>query len=100
MTGPFLLTVTDVARLLGKAAVTVRGWERKGLIVYPRDSGGDRKFTVNDTRDVIEFSYRTGRINSYRYDIACATLTLLATVEKLNEDRIDRSPWFRQNRSS
>ncbi len=45
----FAFTITDAGRFLGKSPVTLRGWERSGLVALPRDvEGGDRKFTATD----------------------------------------------------
>ena len=79
--GPFHFTVTDLARFLGKAAVTIRGWERKGLVTLPRDSGGDRKLTVDEVRDVAKIAFHHKRITRHRLDMIEAACTLLSLIE-------------------
>lgn len=81
----FTFTVTDLARFLGKSAVTLRGWERKGLIDFPRDSGGDRKFSIDEVRRVANKAYELGRINLYRLQIIEATVTMLKVIERENK---------------
>lgn len=81
---PFIFTVTDLARFLGKAAVTVRGWERKGLIELPRDSGGDRKLTVDEVREVAKIAFHLDRITRHRLDMIEASCTLLSLIEGEN----------------
>lgn len=77
----FIFTVTDLAIFLGKSAVTIRGWERQGLVDLPRDSGGDRKLTLNDVRKVATFARDAGRITEHRRRIVEASCTLLELVE-------------------
>lgn len=82
---PFIFTVTDLARFLGKSAVTIRTWERQGKVELPRDSGDNRKLTVKDVRQVANIAYELKRINRCRLDMIEATLTMLALVERENE---------------
>jgi len=80
----FYFTVTDLARFLGKSAVTLRGWERQGLVVLPRDSGGDRKLALDDVRRVANTAYELGRINLNRLQLVEASVTMLSMIEKEN----------------
>lgn len=80
----FVFTVTDAARFIGKSPVTLRGWERQGLVKLPRDAGGDRRFEVNDVRKVAQVAYRLRRIPKSRLRMVEATLTLLDLLEKEN----------------
>lgn len=80
----FTFTVTDLARLLGKSPVTLRHWERQGLIVFPRDSGGDRKLTVQEIRHVAGLAKTLGRITEDRARLVEAAMTMLEIVEKEN----------------
>jgi predicted site-specific integrase-resolvase len=84
MTGKFLFTITDVARFLGKSPVTLRGWERKGLISFPRDSGGDRKFTLAEVRNVATSAKEMKRISKDRLKLVEASVTMLELIEKEN----------------
>ena len=56
MGGKFIFTVTDLARFLDKSPVTLRSWEKKGLLSFPRDASGDRKFTTFDIRETAQKS--------------------------------------------
>lgn len=80
----FTFTITDVARFLGKSAVTLRGWERQGLITFPRD-GADRKFTIDDVRATAKIAAELGRVHQARLELIEASLTLLRYIEMENE---------------
>lgn len=84
MKDPFTFTVTDVARFLGKSAVTMRQWERQGLVSFPRDSGGDRKLSAAEVRAVARVARDLGRITEHRLQIVEATVTLLNIIEGEN----------------
>lgn len=86
MTDPdrFHFTVTDLARFLGKAAVTIRGWERQGLISLPRDPGGDRKLTAEDVRAAARTARDLGRISDHRLQLVEASVTMIGLVEREN----------------
>lgn len=45
-----LLTTSDAARVLGRAADTVRFYERTGRLKAQRTPGGQRLFKVKDVR--------------------------------------------------
>lgn len=81
---PFIFTVTDLARFLGKSAVTIRGWEGKGLIDVPRDSGDNRKLTVDEIREVAKIAFHLKRINRHRLDMVEAACTMLSLIEGEN----------------
>jgi predicted site-specific integrase-resolvase len=80
----FHFTVTDLARFLGKSAVTIRGWERQGLISLPRDPNGDRRFAPDDVRVAAKRAHELGRINLKRLHLVEAAVTLLTTIEGEN----------------
>jgi hypothetical protein len=80
----FIFTVTDLARFLGKSPVTLRGWDRQGLVQLPRDKGGDRKLGLEDVRTVTQVAYDLNRINKYRWQLINATLTMLMVIEREN----------------
>jgi predicted site-specific integrase-resolvase len=82
---PFIFTVTDLARFLGKSAVTIRTWERQGKIELPRDSGDNRKLTVDEVRKVAKIAFHLKRINRYRLDMIEAACTMLTLIERENE---------------
>lgn len=82
---PFIFTVTDLARFLGKSAVTIRTWERQGKIQLPRDSGENRKLTVDDLREVAKIAFHLKRINRYRLNMIEASCTMLTLIERENK---------------
>lgn len=82
---PFIFTVTDLARFLGKSAVTLRGWEKQELITLPRDSGGERKLTVDEVREVAKTAFHLNRITRRRLDMVEAVCTMLSLIEGENK---------------
>ncbi len=81
---PFTFTVTDLARFLGKSPVTLRHWERQGLLAFPRDSGGDRKLTLDQVRQTARIARDLGRISERRLNLVEAAVTILEVVENEN----------------
>jgi DNA-binding transcriptional MerR regulator len=77
----FIFTVTDLARFLGKSAVTIRGWEKRGLIELPRDSGGDRKLTLEDVRGTARIARGLSRITERRLELVEAVCTMMSYLE-------------------
>jgi excisionase family DNA binding protein len=49
----FEFTVTEAARLLGKSPVTLRKWERQGVVHFRR-IGNDRRLDTTELRALIE----------------------------------------------
>ena len=98
----FSFTVTDLARFLGKSPVTLRHWERQGLVVFPRDPNGDRRLTTDEVRHMARIANKLGRVTTERVNLVEATVTLLQMVEEANsaEDRTRRSTKLRQNGAS
>lgn len=82
---PFYFTISDLARFLGKSPVTLRGWERRGLISVPRDTNNDRKLTTKDIRVIALRAWDLKRITDQRLQIIGATLTLLEIIERENK---------------
>lgn len=82
---PFIFTVTDLARFLGKSAVTIRTWERQGKIELPRDTGDNRKLTVDEVRKVAKIAFHLKRINRNRLDMIEAACTMLILIERENK---------------
>ncbi len=81
----FTFTITDAARFLGKSPVTLRGWERKNLVRFPRESeGGDRRFTTDDIRALAYHANTLKRITQSRLELVLAAVTLLEYVEREN----------------
>lgn len=77
----FHFTITDVAGILGKSTGTLRGWERRGEITYPR-FGTDRRFFNEDIREVAIFAAKKGRISNRRRRLIETTMTLLEQLEE------------------
>lgn len=95
----FSFTVTDLARFLGKSPVTLRHWERQGLVNFPRDGNGDRRLSVNQVRHMARIAKTLGRISEARLNMVEATVYLLEQIEKTNafENRDRWSPKLGQN---
>jgi hypothetical protein len=91
----FSFTISDLARFLGKSSVTLRGWERNGLIRYPRNGRNDRRFALDDLRAIARHPTVLERVSQDRIRIFEATITLLEIVE--NEDRNPRSARSRED---
>lgn len=91
----FSFTISDAARFLGKSPVTLRGWERNGLIQYPRNGRNDRRFELNDLRTLACHPTVLERVPQDRIRILEAAVTLLEIVE--NENRNSRIAWRRED---
>ena len=84
MTGKFSFTVTDLARFLGKSPVTLRSWERQGLLSFPRDPSGDRKFSTTDIREAANKARSLKRISNKRLQYIETCVTMLEIIEREN----------------
>ena len=80
----FVFTITDLGRFLGKSPVTLRGWEKNGIIKFPRSDSGDRKFTAADISKIAQIAYEKKRISLARRDLVKAAITLIELVERSN----------------
>ncbi len=98
----FSFTVTDLARFLGKSPVTLRHWERQGLVNFPRDGNGDRRLTVEEVRQMARIAKTLGRIGEARLNLVEATVYMLEQIEKTNavENSTRWSARLRQNGAS
>lgn len=81
----FSFTISDLGRFLGKSPVTLRGWERQGLISFPRNGRGDRRFSLESLRHTLSSPVVRERVSEPRLRLTEAALTLLELIE--NEDR-------------
>ena len=90
-TDRFHFTVTDLGRLLGKSPVTLRKWERDGLITVPRDSKGDRSVTVDDVRALAAKAQELGRISGFRLGMVRTVCFALEVIERENRNVRKRS---------
>lgn len=83
MNSKFSFTITDAARFLKKSPVTLRKWERQGIISYPRyHDTGDRRFNLDELRILANQAFSLGRIGSDRLDLIISAITLLKAIEK------------------
>jgi hypothetical protein len=87
MVPKFTFTITDLARLLGKSPVTLRGWERQKLLKFPRDSGGDRKLTCEEIVEATVKARKLERINDTRMRLIIGAMGTFQFIETINEDR-------------
>lgn len=62
----FRFTIADLGVFLNKSPVTLRAWERKGLIEIPRE-GPKRLMGVEDVRRIAEIALAHGRISKERW---------------------------------
>lgn len=79
---PFSFTISDLARFLGKSPVTIRGWEKRGLVSIPRDPSGDRKLNTADIHDLAVRANELGRIDDKRLRLIGSALTILELIEQ------------------
>lgn len=77
----FSFTITDAARFLGKSPVTLRKWERDGLVNYSR-VGTDRRLDCNAMRSLAQRAYALGRLSEKRLRTIESTLFLLEIIEE------------------
>ena len=77
----FEFTVTDAAIFLGKSPVTLRQWERKGVVSFPR-LGADRRLTIADMRSLSDRALELGRIEEGRHRMIETTLNMLLFMEE------------------
>ena len=82
----FTFTISDAARFLGKSPVTLRQWERKGLVSFPRaPEGNDRQFTCGQIRDLAYKAHELGRISKFRLHSVIAAVQGLEYIERENQ---------------
>lgn len=82
MTRRLDLRITDIAPILGKAPVTLRGWEREGFIKFRRNSKGDRRINIDELLEITKRAHRAGRIDDTRRDIITAVVSLIKVMER------------------
>lgn len=80
----FTWSITDAARLLGKAPVTLRKWEYDGFYTFPRNHRNDRSLTSDTMLDLARKAYEARRINTRRYDLIRHVLAYTQTIEEDN----------------
>jgi len=71
--------------MLGKAPVTLRGWEAKGFIKIPHEASGDRKLTTDQVRKIVKVADQANRITVQRANLIYAALTVLELIENEND---------------
>jgi DNA-binding transcriptional MerR regulator len=77
----FYFTITDAAIFLGKSPVTLRQWERKGVVQFPR-LGADRRLTIGDMRALSDRALELGRIDERHHRLIATSLNLLQLIEE------------------
>lgn len=76
----FHFSISGVGVFLGKSPVTIRAWERKGLVSLPR-VGANRSLTVPDLREVAQIAFHAGRITGDRLYLIGDALGALSIIE-------------------
>lgn len=77
----FRFTISNLGTFLGKSPVTIRNWERKGMITLPR-VGNSRSLNLDELKNVATVAYDSGRISSDRLMHINETIVLLQGLEK------------------
>jgi hypothetical protein len=80
----FTFTVSDAARLLNKAAVTLRKWDDEGFYDFPRDGNNFRSLDTSSMLELARTAYEGRRINTRRYDLIRHVLAYTQTIEEEN----------------
>lgn len=81
MSEGFSFTITDAARFLGKSPVTLRKWERDGLVNYSR-VGTDRRLDCTAMRSLAQRAHILGRLSEKRLHVIEGALILLELIEE------------------
>lgn len=76
----FNLSISEAAVFMGKSPVTLRSWESQGLVKFSRH-GNDRRFTIEDMRNLSQVAMKNRRITKERLKIIEATLTMMEIIE-------------------
>lgn len=80
----FKFSISDLGHFLNKSPVTIRAWERKGLIRLPRE-GGTRVLGIHDVERVARIAHQAKRISDYRLLIVVKAIESLDYIEKDNQ---------------
>jgi hypothetical protein len=81
----FEFSISDLGIFLGKSPVTIRGWERKGLVDIPR-KGVNRVLDTDEVRTIARAALRNERISERRYMLIAEALTSLRLIEDYKEN--------------
>lgn len=84
MTKPFTFSISDAARLLGKAKTTLRAWDDQDFYKFPRDPQNYRVMDIDAMLDLARTAYQARRINTRRYDLIRHVLAYMKTIEEDN----------------
>lgn len=76
----FRFSITHLGLFLGKSPVTLRAWERKGLITLSR-VGTNRSMTIDEVRAVSQLAHSIGRISDERLLLILDALGALTLLE-------------------
>lgn len=80
-TTDFHFSISDLGIFLGKSPVTIRAWERKGLMTLPR-VGANRSLRTTDVRAVARTAHVAGRITMERHEVINEALAVLEDLEQ------------------
>jgi DNA-binding transcriptional MerR regulator len=78
----FTFTVSDAAILFGKSPVTLRQWEKKGIVDFPRLTNGARRMSSNDIRQIALVVQHKNYITRQRLQLINAILTMMELAEQ------------------
>lgn len=84
--GPWAFSITDIARFLGKAPVTIRKWDRTGEIQTGR-IGPKRSVGIEGMKLITEFAYENARITPARAKLVEETLFMMGIIQQENEKK-------------
>jgi hypothetical protein len=76
----FEFTISDLGQFLKKSPVTLRAWERKGLLSIPR-VGTKRLLTIDEVLEVANIALNAGRISQTRWENIRLALYYLQQLE-------------------
>lgn len=77
----FRFSISDLGIFLGKSPVTIRAWERKGLLTLPR-VGTNRALTSQQVLEVAVLAHHAGRISQDRLDLISDAIGAINVIEQ------------------
>jgi hypothetical protein len=80
----FQFSISDLATFFGKSPVTIRNWERKGLVFFQRE-GQNRVVSTEEMRHIARNLYHAKRIDKDRLRLIESSITNLQILEKVNQ---------------
>lgn len=80
----FRFSISDLGIFLGKSPVTIRAWERKGLLKLPR-VGNNRSLTTAQVLEVAACAHGAGRISNLRMELIGEAVATMNIIEQENK---------------